>query len=171
MVEFTLCMARKKIKITLPQFPSHVKISKNKSMKLGYNKIYAGINHFVREKTVRQIHEFVEAHVPIGLELPVPVGTHLRIYVPINYGNVRMVKGNITWKPPHDRYKPNWDLDNLAFIWLKSLNDGLVKAGILPDDTVEYLNSTAYSVHFVKTFEQRKLVYEIKYTTNDDKRV
>jgi len=47
----------------------------------------------------------------------------------------------------------------------------LVKAGILPDDTVEYLNSTAYSVHFVKTFEQRKLVYEIKYTTNDDKRV
>ena len=82
-----------------------------------------------------------------------------------------MVKGNITWKPPHDRYKPNWDLDNLAFIWLKSLNDGLVKAGILPDDTVEYLNSTAYSVHFVKTFEQRKLVYEIKYTTNDDKRV
>ena len=171
MVEFTLCMARKKIKITLPQFPSHVKISKNKSMKLGYNKIYAGINHFVREKTVRQIHDFVEAHVPMGLELPVPVGTHLRIYVPINYGNVRMVKGNITWKPPHDRYKPNWDLDNLAFIWLKSLNDGLVKAGILPDDTVEYLNSTAYSVHFVKTFEQRKLVYEIKYTTNDDKRV
>jgi len=161
-------MARKKIKITLPQFPSHVKISKTKSMKLGYNKIYAGINHFVREKTVRQIHEFVEAYVPIGLELPAPVGTHLRIYVPINYGNVRMVKGNITWKPPHDRYKPNWDLDNLAFIWLKSLNDGLVKAGVLPDDTVEYLNSTAYSVHFVKTFEQRKLVYEIKYTTNDD---
>ena len=168
MVEFTLCMARKKIKITLPQFPSHVKISKNKSMKLGYNKIYAGINHFVREKTVRQIHDFVEAHVPMGLELPVPVGTHLRIYGPINDGNVRMVKVNITWKPPHDRYKPNWDLDNLAFIWLKSLNDGLVKAGVLPDDTVEYLNSTAYSVHFVKTFEQRKLVYEIKYTANDD---
>lgn len=103
----------------------------------------------------------------MGLEVPTPIGTHLHIYVPKNYGSVRMVKGKITWKPPHDRYKPNWDLDNLAFIWLKSLNDGLVKAGVLPDDTVEYLNSTAYSVHYVKNFANRKLVYDIIYKTDD----
>lgn len=156
-----------KLQITLPKFPTHVKISKTKSMKLGYNKIYAGVNHFIREKTVKQVHDFVDAHIPTGVTVSTPVGTHLHIYVPMNYGAVRMSKGQLIWKPPHDRYKPNWDLDNLAFIWIKSLNDGLVKAGILPDDTVEYLNSTSYTVHFVNSFEDRKLIYDIIYKTND----
>lgn len=132
-------------------------------MKLGYNKLYAGVNHFVREKIVKQVHDYVDAHIPTGLDISTPVGTHLHIYVPINYGSVRMVKGKLTWKPPHDRYKPNWDLDNLSFIWLKSLNDGLVKAGILPDDTVEFLTSTSYTFHFIDDFEDRKLIYEIIY--------
>lgn len=150
-----------KTELVFPKFPTHIKVSKVKFMKLGYNKLYAGINHFVREKIVKQVHEYVDAHIPKGLDISTPIGTHLHIYAPINFGSVRMVKGNLTWKPPHDRYKPNWDLDNLAFIWLKSLNDGLVKANILPDDTVEFLTSTSYTIHFVDDFEDRKLIYEI----------
>ena len=46
-------------------------------MKLGYNKIYAGVNHYVREKTVKQVHDFVDAHIPMGLEVPTPIGTLL----------------------------------------------------------------------------------------------
>ena len=83
-------VGKKKIKIVLPKFPTHVKVSKSKSMKLGYNKIYAGINHFVREKTVRQVHDFVDAHVPMGLEVPTPIGTHLHIYVPNGTSYLRM---------------------------------------------------------------------------------
>lgn len=150
------------VKLVFPKFPTHVKISKTKSMKLGYNKIYAGVNHFTREKTMKQVHEYVDMHIPKDISLEFPVKTHLHIYVPINFGSVRLVKGELTWKTPADDYKPNWDLDNLAFIWLKSLNDGLVKKEIIKDDTVEYLSSTSYSVHFINNFEERKLVYEIR---------
>jgi hypothetical protein len=147
--------------LVLPKFPTHIFVSKKKAMKLGYNNIHAGINHYVREKTVKQLHDYIEEYLPTGLKIDGPVGTRLIIYVPINFGSVRMLKGEIRWKVPDKTYKPNWDLDNLAFVWLKILNDSLVSSGIIPEDTVEYLQGTLYKVEFVSTFEERKLVYKI----------
>jgi hypothetical protein len=68
----------------------------------------------------------------------------------------------VQWKLPAEGYKPNWDIGNLALIWLKCLDDVLIKKGILPDDTVEYLRRTTYEFIPVTNFKDRKLVYKIK---------
>ena len=43
------------------------------------------------------------------------------------------------WKKHKPDYKPNWDLDNLAVLWIKIINDTLTQKGIIVDDTVEYV--------------------------------
>ena len=68
----------------------------------------------------------------------------------------------VSWNPAPPDYVPNWDIDNLASIWLKCLNDVLIKKGILPDDTVKYLRKTTYEFIPVYNFKDRKLVYSLK---------
>ena len=67
-----------------------------------------------------------------------------------------------SWKPAADDYKPNWDIGNLALIWIKCLDDVLIKKGILPDDTVEFLRRTQYEFVPISNLKNRKLVYKIK---------
>jgi hypothetical protein len=114
------------------------------------------------------MHGYIEKHIPPNLTIQGPVETKLIVYAPINFGSVKMVlsrqtgKRQITWKPPLATYKPNWDIGNLALVWLKSLDDVLIKKGILPDDTIEYIQRTSYEFRPVKDFKDRKLVYELK---------
>ena len=71
-------------------------------------------------------------------------------------------KRKVSWKLATKDYKANWDIGNLALIWLKCLDDVLIKKGILPDDTIEHLQRTTYEFVPVATFKERKLVYKIK---------
>lgn len=156
------------IKLEFPEFITHIPVSKNKWVKIGYNKIHASVHYTTRAALVAAMHGFIEKHIPNNLTIKAPVETKLTVYAPVNYGVMKMIKDKVTgkrktsWKPAADDYKPNWDIGNLALIWLKCLDDVLIKKGILPDDTVEFLQRTTYEFVPVENFKDRKLVYQIK---------
>lgn len=161
--------------LTFPKFITHVPKSKNKWTKIGYNAIHASAHYTVRAAFVAAMHKYIENNIPENLDITGPVETSLIIYAPINYGNVRRLKNKktgkfyLSWKPPFAGYSPNWDLFNLAAVWLKSLDDVLIKKGIIPEDTVEYLKKTSYEYIETDTLEERKLVYKIKTIKNERK--
>ena len=157
-----------KIVLEFPKFITHVPQSKKKWVKIGYNKIHASAHFTVRNAFVAAMHKYISKHIPNNLEILTPVHTKLIVYAPINYGGVKRLKDKktnkayINWKPAKKDYKPNWDIGNLALVWLKCLDDMLIKKGIIPEDTVEFVRKTSYEFVEVSTLDERKLVYEIK---------
>jgi len=156
------------ITLEFPEFITHIPQSKNKWVKIGYNTLYASAHYTIRAALVRAMHSYIEDHIPDDLDINVPVETRLIIYVPINYGNVKRLRNKETgkfylnWKPPRENYQPNWDIGNLAWVWIKCLDDVLIKKGLLPEDTVEFLRKTSYEFIEVATLKERKLVYKLK---------
>jgi len=156
------------IKLEFPEFITHIDTSKNKSIKIGYNKIYASSHFTVRAAFVAALHGYLEKHIPPNLTIDTPIETHLRVYAPVNYGTVKLLRKGplkiktISWKPPKRDYKPNWDIGNLALVWLKCMDDMLIKKSLIPDDSIEYLQKTTYEFVPVNTLKERKLVYNIK---------
>ena len=156
------------IKLEFPEFITHIPQNKKVWIKIGYNKIHASVHFSTRAALVAAMHGYIEKHIPENLTIQGPVETVLTVYAPINFGNMKMLldkttgKRKISWKPAEKDYKPNWDIGNLALIWLKCLDDVLIKKGILPDDTVEYLQRTTYEFIPVASFKERKLVYKLK---------
>ena len=156
------------IKLEFPEFITHIPQNKKLWVKIGYNKIHASAHFSTRAALVAAMHGYIEKHIPANLTIQGPIETKLTVYAPINFGSVKMTINNqtgkrqINWKPALKTYKPNWDIGNLALVWLKSLDDVLIKKGILPDDTVEYIQRTTYEFVPVKDFKDRKLVYELK---------
>jgi hypothetical protein len=156
------------IKLEFPEFITHVPQSKKKWVKIGYNKIHASAHYTVRAAFVAAMHKYIEKHIPANLDIQAPVETELILYAPINYGNVKRLKNKETgkpylnWKPARPDYVPNWDIGNLALVWLKCLDDVLIKKGMLPDDNVKYLKKTSYEFKEVATLKERKLIYKIK---------
>ena len=156
------------IKLGFPEFITHIPVSKKNWVKIGYNKIHASVHYTTRAALVAAMHGYIEKHIPDNLSIDTPVETKLTVYVPINYGVMKMIKDKETgrrktsWKPAADDYKPNWDIGNLALIWIKCLDDVLIKKGILPDDTVEFLRRTQYEFVPISNLKNRKLVYKIK---------
>lgn len=156
------------LKIEFPEFITHVPLSKNKWEKIGYNKIHASAHFHVRSAFVAAMHKYIEKHMPKNHKIALPIETHLTIYAPINYGDVKRIKnkktlkGRILWKPAPVGYTPKWDIGNLALVWIKCLDDVLQKQGILPDDTVEFLKKTTYEFVEVPTLAERRLVYTLK---------
>jgi hypothetical protein len=84
---------------------------------------------------------------------------------PINYGDVRMLKGKLSWKQPEHDYVPRWDASNLWPI-RKSIEDSIVDAGIIPDDNVGVVQNLAERVRFVETLDDRYI--RVIITTNHD---
>jgi hypothetical protein len=156
------------LKLEFPEFITHIPVNKKEWIKIGYNKIHATMHFAKRAALVSAMHGYIEKHIPANLSIQGPIETHLKVYVPINYGTMKMVtnkednRKKISWNPPTIDYVPNWDIGNLALIWLKCLDDVLIKKGILPDDTITYLRKTTYEVCLVPTLRERKLVYELK---------
>jgi len=156
------------IKLEFPEFITHIPVSKKNWVKIGYNKIHASVHYTTRAALVAAMHGYIEKHIPDNLSIDTPVETKLTVYAPINYGVMKMIKDKETgkrktsWKPAADDYKPNWDIGNLALIWIKCLDDVLIKKGILPDDTVEFLRRTQYEFVPINNLKNRKLVYKIK---------
>ena len=156
------------IKLEFSEFITHIPQSKKKFIKIGFNRIYASSHYSTRDALVSAMHGYIKKHIPINMTIQTPVRTELIIYAPINYGNVKLLKdrktGNryLNWKPAAKGYKPNWDLDNLAVLWIKCINDVLIKKGLLPEDTVEFIQKTSFEYEEVKTLKERKLVYKLK---------
>lgn len=160
-------METKEIEIVFPEFITHVPLSKNKWKKIGYNAIHASPHFTMRNAFVGAMHTYIEKHMPQGLKIEGPVKTEIIVYAPLNYGNVKSLidkktgKRRISWKPPADNYKPNWDIFNLGAVWLKSLDDAAIKAGILPDDNIEHFQGFGGRFVEVSHLDERKLIYKI----------
>ena len=156
------------ISLEFPKFITHIPVNRNKFIKIGYNKIHTGIHFSVRSSLVAAMHGYIEKHIPENLTIQGPCETILTVYCPINYGTMKLVKDKITnqnktqWSPAKPDYQANWDIGNLAMVWLKCLDDVLIKKGILPDDTVMHLRRTTYEFIPVSNLEDRKLMYKIK---------
>ena len=158
----------KKLELEFPQFITHIPKSKKEWIKIGYNKIHAGVHFSTRKAIVATMHSYIEKHIPDDLSIQGPVETSLIVYAPINFGTMRMLlnketnRREVNWKPAIKGYKPTWDIGNLAMVWLKSLDDVIIKKGILPDDNVGHLRKTSYEFRPIDNFHDRKLIYQIK---------
>lgn len=156
------------IQLEFPNFITHVPQSKNVWVKIGYNKLYSSAHYTVRAAFVAAMHRYIESHIPDNLEIESPIETELIIYAPMNFGNVKRLKNKetnqsyISWSPARKDYVPNWDIGNLALVWLKCLDDMLIKKGIIKEDTIEFLRKTSYEFRPVAQLDQRKLVYKLK---------
>jgi hypothetical protein len=154
-------------KIEIPEFITHAPKSKNKKVKINGQSIYnGGMNHHTRSKIVSHIHKYIKSFLPKNLKINYPIEIELEFHAPINYGDVRRIKGKngyrISWKKPHEGYKPSWDCDN-QWIWCKCFNDTLVENGYLPDDNVSIIKKSG-GVKWIPVdeLEDRKLIFIIK---------
>ena len=156
------------IKLEFPEFITHIPQNKKVWIKIGYNKIHASVHFSTRAALVAAMHGYIEKHIPENMTIQGPIETVLTVYAPVNFGNMKMIldietgRRKVSWKAAPLDYKPNWDIGNLALIWLKCLDDVMIKKGILPDDTIEHLQRTTYEFVPVATLKERKLVYKLK---------
>ncbi len=156
------------IRITIPEFMTHAKKSKTKHLKINGQAIYNGSLHtFTRAKVVKQMHDYIRPFVNEelkGRDLSrlFPLSITLEFHAPINYGNVRLYKGEVKWKPPVEGFIATWDADNM-WLWGKVFNDELTESGYIEDDSVSYVtHSGGVKFRAVDTFEERKLVFVIQ---------
>ena len=84
------------IKLEFPEFITHIPVSKNKWVKIGYNKIHASVHYTTRAALVAAIHWYIEKHIPNNLTIKAPVETKLTVYAPVNYGVMKMIKDKVT---------------------------------------------------------------------------
>ena len=152
-----------KVKITIPKFITHIAKTKKKYVKINGQKLFTGMNYHLRALIVRRMHTYIQQYIPPVLELDdmAPLKVKLFVHTAINHGDVRMYKGNLSWRKPKKGYVPKWDVDNL-WIWIKCFQDTLVDMGILEDDNIKYIpNSGEIEFIEVEDFEDRKLVFEL----------
>ena len=154
--------------VEIPQFITHVEKTKTKKLKINGQTIYSGnLHHYTRAKVVKQLHEYLSEYIKeqlgeADLSHLFPLQITLHFFSPLNYGDIRMYKGNLSWKKPADDYEPSWDADN-QWIWGKCFNDSLVKCGYVPDDNVAYIQSSGKVVfNEVEELDDRKLLFVIE---------
>lgn len=157
--------------LVLDKFPTHVpktnnKIKPNKWWKINSQGIYnSSIQKFTRGIVVDNIHNYIISELD-KQELPIidsPIQLVLRIYIPINYGDIRRKKdGTISWKEPTEDYQASNDEDNISWIWNKCIKDCLTKLKVWEDDNLMYCRGTDSLVIFVEDIEDRKIEINFK---------
>jgi hypothetical protein len=154
------------------RLPTHIAKTNNKSapnkfIKINSQSIYNGsLNTFSRAIVVENMHYFVEWNIPsaiIGLKLTKVKEIIYEFRTVINHGDIRRVKGKISWKKPGPGYIPSWDLNNLSDIWVKTGNDALVLSGVLSDDNAGVIRDTRYRFVEVEDIDDLELVITIIY--------
>lgn len=154
--------------IVFSEFPTHIPLTKTKSFKISTQSIYnAKLHHHSRSSVISKMKEYVTTilvssrrNIYVKNEM-FPIKIELTFFAPVNWGSVRMSKGVINWKTPPKNYHPTHDLDNFAWIWSKVIQDCLVSSGIIPEDTVEFINVLEYRYEEVPTFKDRKIQLRI----------
>lgn len=159
--------------ITLNEFPTHIaktdnKVAPNKMLKINNQAIYNGsLNRFSRNIVIKNLHNYISNNLLLYKGLykreshNYPLSIKIIIYTVINHGNISMRNGKVNWKPPKKGYKPTWDIENLASIWIKAINDSLTLNGFIPDDNIAYIDNISYEYIEVKNFKDRKIEIHI----------
>jgi len=155
------------IELRFPKFPTHIPYTSNKKapnryIKVNSQNIYNGaIARFGRNTAVKSLHHYFLSYIPRGLEIETPVSIKYIIKTVINHGAIQRRKGEVNWKYPKEGYIPNWDIENLAGILIKTGNDCIVKAKIIPDDSIQYLTKIEYEYQQVDDLEDREIIIQI----------
>lgn len=175
--------------IEIPKFITHVQLSESRKAKyyttpdgevklknphtVGTPKlqkitnqfIYSSSHHSIRDKVVSEMKLFISKHLKdIPPITSFPVEIECEFHAPRNFGSgVRSRNGEIYWLPPRRALKARWDIGN-QYIWSKCFDDVIVDEGIIPDDNISYVHKTG-GIKYIEceTFEERKLVFTIKY--------
>lgn len=154
------------IEIKLNNFPTHIKLSSRKYFKIGTQAVYnANLHYFQRLAVMKEMKKYIVKNLPINiriLESQTPIKMGLEFCVPRNFGDIRMVKGVIRWKPLKDRdYEASWDLDNRAWIWGKAIQDCLVEQEIIQSDTVDFIDSVEYKYTPINNLNDRSIIIRL----------
>jgi len=151
--------------IRLKNFPTHIAVSDNKTyanryMKINGQSIYNGkLNRFSRNIAIKNLHNYITSQLPKNKKITeYPIKIKYLFKVVKNYGSISRRKEKIIWKPYKDNYRANWDIDNLAGIWIKAINDTLVKNKIIIDDTVVFIKGGDYEVEFVDDIKKMEII-------------
>ncbi len=156
------------VEIILENFPTHLPYTDNKKkensyVKLNYQTIYNGkINKFSRAILMNNMHKYIISRLPIDVvSLKFPLKIHLIFNTVVNHGLIqrRFTQGNYKILCPElkEDYSPSWDIENLAAIWRKAINDSLTIFGIIPDDNINYVNTNSHTLNIIKDFNERSI--------------
>ena len=161
-------------KIVIENFPTHIaktnnKTKANKMVKLNNQAIYnSNLNRFSRNTVMQNLHKYLASQIKPYKKTFLREGTQYPIKLEIvihtvkNHGSIQMRNHKLCWKYPTEDYIPNWDIENLATIWIKAICDTLVSLKMIPDDNINYLSSISYKFKEVKDLDKRKLEIKIK---------
>ena len=162
-----------------PLFPTHVKFSEDKFVKINAQQLYSGTHFTVRNKIANKIKGYYSGKILSRLKESQQILQATprlwidgEIHVPRNYGDVKMIKQVINWKKPAEDYQINWDLDNINYFYSKTFMDAMVKmvipmgkefllkSGPLKDDNASIVKKCA-SLEYIEVddFMQRKFVF------------
>lgn len=147
--------------IEFKEFPTHVKVSKTKSFKISTQSIYnQRLHHHERSKIISFMKEYIKNNLPLNwrvTEGSYPIKMLLTFFTPINWATVRMSKGEVKWSKPTKDYQAKHDLDNMSWIWGKTIQDCLKDYGIIPEDTVDFINDVEYAYREIDSFDERRI--------------
>lgn len=160
--------------ITIPEFITHVaktqnKVAADKYVKINNNGIYSGaINRFTRAKVVENLHNYIITFLPkLDIEQVMIDNDLSKLHFSFtfktvrNHGSISLRKGNIIWKPALKTYIPNWDIENLASIWIKVFNDSMILNKMIKDDSVNILTKISYEYEECNNLNEREIKLEI----------
>lgn len=156
--------------VVIPEFLTHVektdnKVAPNKFIKINNQTIYNGaITRFTRNTVITNMHDYIDSELSKHILVPFvgAVEVSFKIRTVINHGSISRRNGKINWKKASKNYTPNWDIENLSSIWIKCINDVLVKRKILFDDNVKFIKKISYEFEEVDDISKREIVIEIK---------
>lgn len=156
------------IEFKFKQFPTHLPISKNKTKKDRYMKVNSqsvynsNVNRFSRNNVMDAMHNYALGKISKKIKVEdYPISIHYIYKTVINHGDISRRNDNIVWKYPSEDYIPSWDLENAIGLWIKGLNDALVIAGIIKDDSVQYVRKISYEFVPVDDINQREIIIQI----------
>lgn len=143
------------------------KIKANRLIKVNGQTIYNGaLNKFKRAIVVNNMHYYFDYNIPpemLGMSLDKVKRIEYTFHTVINHGNISMRSGNKVWLKAKPGYEATWDIDNLAFIWIKTINDALVSAKVLKDDNASIMKKGRYQLKEVEHIDDLELEVRIYY--------
>jgi hypothetical protein len=149
----------------LPEFPTHVYVTegkKTKIIKVGFNKMYAGMHWSVRLEIMNILKGFASMHIkPSKIHIPTPIRISIEYHLLYNYGLVKKDRRGIIVHPIEGGPDScDWDLDNFSVLWRKAITDVLVSKAIIPVDTVNMVKGYSED-HVPCSFKNRKIIVTV----------
>jgi len=143
------------------------KLAPDKFMKINGQHIYDGTMHrFKRAIVVENMHYYFVYNIPdemLNLNIQKVKSIAYIFHTVINHGNIRRIKGVRSWKKAAKDYVPNWDIENLSSIWIKTGNGSLSIAKVISDDNIGVIQKVMYGFNEVEDIDDLELEIIIKY--------